>query len=70
MTVVVSSSVTGTTHTFTSTKDWEKEVEYARIYAGFHYHNSVVQGVVLGKKVSDQVSRDFFQPLSKHESRH
>jgi hypothetical protein len=70
VTVVVSSSVTGTTRTFTSTKDWEKEVEYARIYAGFHYHNSVVQGVGLGKKVSDQVSRDFFQPLSKHESKH
>jgi hypothetical protein len=70
VTLVVTSTVTGTTHTFTSTKDWEKEVEYARIYAGFHYHNSVVQGVVLGKKVSDQISRDFFQPLSKHESGH
>ena len=70
VTLVVTSTVTNTTHTFTRTKDWEKEVEYARIYAGFHYHNSVVQGVVLGKKVSDQVSRDFFQPLSKHESGH
>ena len=69
VTLVVSSTVTNTTHTFTNTKDWEKEVEYARIYAGFHYHNSVVQGVVLGKKVSDQVSREFFQPLSKHESK-
>ena len=66
VTLVVNSTVTNTTHTFTDTKDWEKEVEYARIYAGFHYHNSVVQGVTLGKKVSDQVSRDFFQPLSKH----
>jgi hypothetical protein len=70
VTLVVSSTVTNTTHTFTSTKDWAKEVEYARIYAGFHYHKSVVQGVVLGKKVSDQVSRDFFQPLSKHDSKH
>jgi hypothetical protein len=66
VTLVVTSTVTGTTHTFTSTKDWEREVEYARIYAGFHYHNSVVQGVVLGKKVSDKVARDYFQPLSKH----
>jgi hypothetical protein len=66
VTLVVTSTVTNTTHTFTSTKDWEKEVEYARIYAGFHYHNSVVQGVVLGKKVSDKVARDYFQLLSKH----
>jgi hypothetical protein len=70
VTMVVNSTVTNTTHTFTNTKDWEKEVEFARIYAGFHYHNSVVQGVTLGKKVSDQVSRDFFQPLSKQESPH
>jgi len=66
VTLVVTSTVTGTTHTFTSTKDLEQEVQYARIYAGFHYHNSVVQGVVLGKKVSDKVLRDFFQPLKKH----
>jgi hypothetical protein len=66
VTVVVTSAVTHTTHTFTSTKDWEQELEYARIYAGFHYHNSVVQGTVLGKKVSDKVARDYFQPLSKN----
>lgn len=69
VTLVVTSAVTNTTHTFTNTKDWEKEVEYARIYAGFHYHNSVVQGAVLGKKVSDKVARDYFQPLSKHCAR-
>lgn len=65
VTVVVTSAVTNTTRTFTSTSDWEKEVEYARIYAGFHYHNSVVQGAVLGKKVSDKVAGGYFQPLSK-----
>jgi hypothetical protein len=67
VTLVVTSVVTQTTHTFTSTKDWEKEVEYARIYAGFHYHNSVVQGAVLGKKVSDKVARDYFNPLPTHK---
>jgi hypothetical protein len=67
VTLVVTSVVTHTTHTFTNTKDWEKEVEYARIYAGFHYHNSVVQGAVLGKKVSDKVARDYFNPLSTHK---
>ena len=63
VTLVVTSTVTGTTHTFTSTDDLEKEVEHARIYAGFHYHHSVVQGAVLGMKVADNVSRDYFQPL-------
>jgi hypothetical protein len=68
VTLVVTSTVTNTTHTFTSVKDLEHEVEIARIriYAGFHYYNSVVQGGALGKKVSDKVAREYFQPLSKH----
>jgi len=53
-------------HTFDSTKDLEKEVEYARIYAGFHYHHSVVQGIVLGQHVAHQVLQNFFQPIASH----
>jgi hypothetical protein len=68
VTLVVTSSVTNTTHTFASTRDLEAEVEHARIYAGFHYHNSVVQGAELGKKVADEVSRNFFQRIC-HEER-
>jgi len=64
VTLVVSSTVTNTTHTFTSVGDLEKEVEAARIYAGFHYHHSLVQGLVLGHHVADQVEVQFFQPLS------
>jgi hypothetical protein len=59
----VSSDVTHTTHHFTSTHDLEKEVEYARIYAGFHYHHSLVQGFVLGHKVAHNVANSYFQPL-------
>ena len=51
-------------HTFGSTKDLETEVEYARIYAGFHYHHSVVQGLVLGQHVAQQVLVNFFQPVA------
>ena len=51
-------------HTFNSTKDLEREVEYARIYAGFHYHHSVVQGFVLGQHVAQQVLVNFFQPVA------
>jgi hypothetical protein len=53
-------------HTFTSTKELEQEVGAARIYAGFHYHHSVVQGFVLGQKVTHQVLVNFFQPLNCH----
>ena len=53
-------------HTFNSAKDLEKEVEYARIYAGFHYHHSVLQGLLLGQHVAQQVLVNFFQPVAKH----
>jgi len=51
-------------HTFNSTKDLEQEVGDARIYAGFHYHHSVVQGFVLGQHVAHQVLENFFQPVA------
>jgi hypothetical protein len=51
-------------HTFNSTKDLEQEVEDARIYAGFHYHHSMVQGLVLGQHVAQQVLVNFFQPVA------
>jgi PAP2 superfamily len=53
-------------HTFNNTKDLEKEVEYARIYVGFHYHHSVLQGLVLGQHVAQQVLVNFFQPVASH----
>lgn len=56
----VDSLVTNTTHNFTSTGDLIDEVEHARIYAGFHYHHSVVQGRVLGAKVAHQLAHGFF----------
>jgi len=64
--VIVSSTVTNTTHSFSSVRDLENEVEFARIYAGFHYHHSLVQGFDLGRKVSQQAAREFFQPVSQH----
>ncbi len=65
VTVMISSSVTHTTRTFTRIHEWQSDVENARIYAGFHYHHSVVEGVTLGKKVSDQLTNNYFQPLPK-----
>jgi hypothetical protein len=56
----VNSLVTNTTHNFTSTMDLMQEVENARIYAGFHYHHSVIQGRVLGLKVGHQLMQRYF----------
>ena len=61
LTFSVDSKVTGNTHTFTSTNDLMHEVEAARIYAGFHYHHSVIQGRVLGLKVGNQVVQQYFR---------
>ncbi len=58
----VDSLVTHTTHTFSNTRALLDEVEHARIYAGFHYHHSVVQGKVLGTKVAHQLAQNFFLP--------
>jgi hypothetical protein len=58
----VDSLVTNTTHDFTNTSDLMKEVENARIYAGFHYHHSVIQGRVLGLKVGNQLVQRYFGP--------
>jgi hypothetical protein len=44
----VDSLITHTTHNFEITGDLVNEVENARVYAGFHYRHSVIQGKVLG----------------------
>ena len=59
----VFSSITNSTHHFTSIQDLQREVEYARIYAGFHYHHSMVQGFVLGHKVAHNVATNYFRPV-------
>lgn len=59
-------SVTAT-RTYESTKQLLLEVEVARIYGGMHYHHSVVQGALLGKKVARQLRNEFFQPLERVE---
>ena len=60
----VDSLVTHTTHTFNTTDELLNEVEHARIYAGFHYHQSVIQGKVLGTKVAHQVRQRYFGPAN------
>jgi hypothetical protein len=63
MQLSIFSSITNTTHHFSSIQDLQREVEYARIYAGFHYHHSMIQGFVLGHKVAHNVANNYFQPV-------
>jgi len=62
LTFSVDSLVTNTTHTFTSTSDLVSEVEDARVFAGFHYRHSVVQGKLLGHKVGHHLVERYFGP--------
>jgi len=55
------SPVTNTTHTFNSVREWQREMEFARIYAGIHYHQAVVQGLNLGHKVAHNIAANYFR---------
>jgi len=61
------SLVTNTTHNFTSTNDLVREVEHARVYAGFHYRHSVIQGKVLGHKVARHLLHRYFRKEREEE---
>jgi hypothetical protein len=65
-TFIVSSTVTNTVHELRSTRELEQEVEWARIYAGIHFHHSVVQGEDLGHQVARQAFRKFFAAEASH----
>jgi hypothetical protein len=66
--LTVSSAVTNTTHYFQNIHELEREIEGARIYAGFHYHHSLVQGFLLGHKVSQNVTANYFAPERNHHN--
>lgn len=63
LSISVDSAITGTSHSFSSIREWQNEVELARIYAGFHYHHSLVQGFVLGHKVAQNLVTNYFKPV-------
>jgi hypothetical protein len=66
--LAVRSAVTNTTRYFDNVHELEREIEGARIYAGFHYHHSLVQGFVLGHKVSQNMTQEYFAPVKKRHS--
>ena len=58
------SRVTGTTREYDSFHDAVKEVDQARVLAGFHFRNSDQEGSSLGRKVGRYVVDHLFQPTS------
>lgn len=63
VTLTLTSTVTGTSRTFHNTNDLIKEIIDARVYAGIHYRTSCVHGKIIGKNVSEWVTKYFFQPV-------
>ena len=49
------------THTFENTADWLDEVSWARVFAGFHFLNSLQDGAKLGESVAEHVKRTSFR---------
>lgn len=62
MPYTVTSTVTGTTHSFNNFEDVVAEVDNARIYGGMHFHHSVKEGNRLGDRVADYMLRTQFRP--------
>jgi hypothetical protein len=55
--------VTMRTHTYRRLHDVVKEVDWARVYIGFHFRSSDLQGSALGRKVGRYVARHYFRPV-------
>ena len=54
-------ALTATRH-FDTVKDATSQIEDARVWIGFHYRNSVVQGVKLGNDVARWTLNRYFRP--------
>jgi hypothetical protein len=57
------SRVTGTTREYGSFHDAVKDVELARVLAGFHFRNSTREGSNLGRVIALYVAEHYFQPI-------
>jgi hypothetical protein len=66
--VSLDSQATGTTRSFNRLDEIVKEVEDARVFAGFHFRNSGVTGSRLGRDVARFVAARCFRPAADAES--
>lgn len=58
----ITSTVTGSTHSFTTTSAFVDEITLARIAGGMHFRTSTNDGAALGKNVAEWVLAHNFQP--------
>ena len=59
----ISSAVTGTTRTYSSVKDYNRDVINARVWGGIHFRTSDVVGNKVGALVGDWALDHYFKPL-------
>lgn len=59
------STVTGTTRSYDSTDDFLREALDARVWGGMHFRNSTEVGAHVGRKVTQWMMRDHFQPAER-----
>jgi len=64
---VTSAGLPGVARDFMSFSSAVQQVEDARIYAGFHFRFSVVDGAALGGHVADYVTQTLMQPVHGNE---
>ena len=67
--LTLDSRVTGTTRTYGRLSDVVKDVNEARVLAGFHFWSSDVTGAKLGRKVGGYVAGHFFQTRPRRFAR-
>jgi len=65
--LTLDSTVTGTSRTYRRFSAAMHEVFVARIYAGLHFRDSMVDGQALGRRVARHVACNFFQPVDHSE---
>ena len=61
--LTLDSRVTGTTRRYGSFHDVVKDVDLARVLAGFHFRNSDLEGASLGRTVGRYVTENLFRPV-------
>jgi hypothetical protein len=63
VTFSLDSRVTGTTREYHRFRDVVKDVDEARILAGFHFRNSDLDGSSIGRAVGRYVATHYFRPV-------
>ncbi|MFL6467884.1 MAG: vanadium-dependent haloperoxidase [Pyrinomonadaceae bacterium] len=61
--ITLSSVTTGTSIEYRNTDEIGKDINDARIYAGFHFRTACIHGSLIGEKVARYVARKYFRSV-------